>query len=328
MGIRKHCYFNPEYLIAHIDNLTKTYETGDCLFEKHDEMAVRTRHVFVAALRADSSTYNLFRTYSVEKFAAKPLEGPKNPHEFKISSAFSVTGAAQFFTPPWEEEMEISGKQVFSDTKFPQPHNITELALGEMWNLYGATVRLSVIVNVGPGLPSNSDVKQIARNFSWGLNLGSRTPSLKSENSNLSMSDGKKSEAEKEMSKSVASREAPSKEKSVTLREPIFSRTFTRRATFASIKNKESEERLRTMETNIENELKLMLNQHYEGGAKLYYRLAPEQAPKGTTRNDSTAAGEVQKETDSYMKKPQVRIRIDEIAGIKDLAPQSAELVC
>ena len=54
----------------------------------------------------------------------------------------------------------------FRDTEFPKPHNITELALDEMWAIYSTDVQFSVVVNIGPGLPNDDDVKQMAKRFS------------------------------------------------------------------------------------------------------------------------------------------------------------------
>ena len=126
--------------------------------------------------------YNLFRSYECPK-KAKLLEGPENPSKYKISRAFAVTGAAKYFTPTWKEHMANGGRTSFSDTKYPKPHNITELALDEMWGLYGKDVPISVIVNIGPGLPNYSDLKQIAKRFSWGLQFEAKRNSQTSRTS-------------------------------------------------------------------------------------------------------------------------------------------------
>ena len=80
-----------------------------------------------------------------------------------------MTGASKYFTPDWIEQLESSGKVRFRDTEFPKPHNITELALDEMWAIYGTDMQLSVVVNIGPGLPNDDDVKQMAKRFLWRL---------------------------------------------------------------------------------------------------------------------------------------------------------------
>ncbi|MCJ1475375.1 hypothetical protein MMC13_004037 [Lambiella insularis] len=152
--IFQHCYYLPERLVEQIDLLTKTYGTGDRLYYTNSN-GPRCKHVFVAALNTHRGAhvgYNLFRTYEAPT-GTHVLKGPEQPSRFKISSAFGVTGAAEYFTPPWTESILGAGNLQFFDTKFPKPHKITELALDEMWALYGVDVEISVIVNIGPGLP-------------------------------------------------------------------------------------------------------------------------------------------------------------------------------
>ena len=160
-----HRYLDTTSLVQQVDSRIQVYGTGDYLFEC-DPQGARTRHVFVAALTADGGGYNLFRSYEIPTSAKLPqklLEGPENPDSFKISHAFAVTGAARYFTAPWKEQMASSGKTKFYDTKFPEPHNITGLALNEMYGIYGTDVPLSVVVNIGPGLPNDADVQDITR---------------------------------------------------------------------------------------------------------------------------------------------------------------------
>lgn len=173
LRLLQHCYYDIERLVEQVELLTQSYGTGDHLFEPDTKVA-RTRHVFVAALASDATSYNLFRSYEIPKSAKSPgklLEGPGDPSSFKISRAFGVTGAARYFTKSWKEQMASSGNISFSDTKFPNPHNITGLALDEIWGIYGTDVPLSVVVNIGPGLPNGVDVERIARRFSWGSRL-------------------------------------------------------------------------------------------------------------------------------------------------------------
>ncbi|KAL9038521.1 MAG: hypothetical protein Q9214_005247, partial [Letrouitia sp. 1 TL-2023] len=163
MRLMQHSYFDTERLVEQIDRLTEFYETDQHMFFTPPN-STRCKHVFVSALKTDSKEtnlgYNLFRTYHYPE-GAKVLDGC-DPRKFKISHAFGVTGAAKHFTPPWKK-----GKLKFLDVKFPSPHNITELALNEMWGLYGTDVQISVVVNIGPGIPSAFDYKKIARRFSW-----------------------------------------------------------------------------------------------------------------------------------------------------------------
>ncbi len=128
------CYYDTERLVEQVEYLTQIYGTGDFLFDP-DAAGARTRHVFVMAMASDTGSYNLFRSYDTSKptpLASNLLEGPQNPSSFKISRAFGVTGATRYFSKPWEEQMERSGKMKFSNTKFPEPQNTTSLAMDEM----------------------------------------------------------------------------------------------------------------------------------------------------------------------------------------------------
>ncbi len=145
-------------IVKQVDRLIEDYNTNGCLFESRPQGA-RTRHVFVAASqpgcrRCGDITYNIFRSYETSKTAKLPQwlrEGPANPSSFKISSAFEVTGTSISVIPECSEEMEISRKISFIDTKQPRLHNITGLALDEMWAIHGSDVPISVVVNIGPG---------------------------------------------------------------------------------------------------------------------------------------------------------------------------------
>jgi hypothetical protein len=327
-----HCYFNPERLVEQIDSLTRVYGTGKYLFDNRAG-EVRTRPVFVAALRSDASGYNLFRTYEIPGDARMPhklLEGPKNPSQFQISRAFGVTGAAKYFSPPWNEQMSQSGRTLFNDSKYPKPHNITELALDEMWGLYGKEVPLSVIVNIGPGLPSKSDVKQIAQRFSWGLTPPSNT------SSDAKRPRSPTHDEEEEERKKRARFESPEPDngntttpapKGLSIRFPQnvvdqeSNRTpgdkkqqLTRNNTFGSIKDRTVAKKLRRRETEIEQDIKKKLGAIYQGGGELYYRLAPDHAPQGTARNDSSAPGVTLDAILRFLKQPVIEIRISEIA--------------
>jgi hypothetical protein len=321
----RHCYFNPDRLVTQIENLTKEYGSGEHLFER-GTANVRTRYVFVAALRSDAKDYNLFRSYDIPKSARMPdklREGPKSPNSFKISRAFGVTGSAKFFSPPWKEQMSKSGGTRFNDNKFPKPHNITELALDEMWGIHGTEVPISVIVNIGPGLPSKCDVHQIARRFSWGLRtpLNSSTYSKRSRSPLTEAGDttNKRSRLDNENDDPPPPTEGPSvRFQETSLPEQLpkpgdRKSAMARNNTFGSINDRRVKQKLRRLETDIEVDIKSKLNNIYPNGSSLYYRLAPEQAPQGTAQNDSSAPGLTLDATMEFLEQPQVEIRIDEI---------------
>jgi Patatin-like phospholipase len=344
MRVFKHCYFDPDRLVGQINHLTNAYGTGNYLFaDKTDD--VRTRHVFVAALRSDSRGYNLFRSYPIPDSAKMPdrlLEGPVNPEHFEIARAFGVTGAARYFTPPWKEKMARSGKMHFSDTKFPKPHNITELALDEMWGLYGTEVPLSVIVNIGPGLPSTCDVKQIAQRFSWGLTLPAKISSPNKRLRSLVVDDAplpkKRNNLEREGNNAGAGSGGPTVRFNESADKALPSpgaavRPMQRIDTFGSISERKFKQKLKRYESDIERDIKKKLDHIYQGGSKLYYRLALDQAAPGTTQNDSSASGAAFDATLNFLKIPHVGMRIDEIADrmpkmhqLSEITPLRAEV--
>ena len=165
--------WNEQQLITYVDKLTKHYKVGDQLIDPHPVPhpdRPRCRYVFVAARQAhrsshDRSDYNLFRSYEIPPIP-ELLNGSSDPTAFRISHAFAVTGATPYFSRPWEEHIAAAGNTRFLDTTFPRPHNITLLALQEMWTLFGNDVPISVIVNIGPGFPPNADLYKISRRSS------------------------------------------------------------------------------------------------------------------------------------------------------------------
>ncbi|CAF9933917.1 MAG: hypothetical protein ALECFALPRED_005790 [Alectoria fallacina] len=310
LRLLRHCYFDTERLVEQVEFLTQVYGTGDRLFEPDAEDA-RTSHVFVAALASDARSYNLFRSYEIPtsaKLPTKLLKGPENPSSFKISRAFGVTGAAKYFTEPWEEQMASSGKVRFSDTKFPEPHNITELALDEMWGIYGTDVPLSVVINVGPGLPNDVDVKQIAQRFSWrsSPSLAQQAASTKRARSPTVLI-AKSNNVEHDVKRGSVRFHEDTEEQNSTI-EPViegeWNRADARTSTLGSIQ---------AGEDAIESDIKKKLNNIHPGNAGLYYRLAPTRAPQGTSRNDSSASGVVLDATLGYLNEPHVDAAINEI---------------
>ncbi|KAK5555249.1 hypothetical protein LTR46_006879 [Exophiala xenobiotica] len=121
----------------------------------------------------DQSKYELFRSYHAPADKTKgTLPGPE-PEKCRISQAFAAIGAAKFFLKPYKV-----GKSVFFDETFPQSHPITSIALDEVLGLYGSDVEISVLLNIGPGIPSEGDCRELdlmstgpmarlTRKFSW-----------------------------------------------------------------------------------------------------------------------------------------------------------------
>ena len=328
MRLFQQSYFDPGRLVEQIDRLTKLYGTGDYFFEDEPQGA-RTRHVFVAALNPDAQRYNLFRSYGIPASAALPaklLEGPEHPETFKISHAFGVTGAARYFAPKWEERMAVNGKTRFRDTKFPEPHNITELALNEMWGIYGTKVPLSVVVNIGPGQPSDNDVKLIARRFSWGLNKN-RSSNLRKERDPATSFPTPGAGKAILPPRPVGNIEPGTQRQSVhfsedTIKEDPDTDTNVgsdcpapppRRTTFGSIRDRGIDAKLRRLESQIEKDIRTKLETFHPGN-ELYYRLAPDKAPEGTAQDDSSESSMAFDTTVAFLSGDHIKSTINRVA--------------
>ena len=294
MRLIQHSYFDTDRLVEQIDQLTEFYETDKHMFFTPPS-GTRCKHVFVSALKTDSKGahlgYNLFRTYDCPK-GAKVLDGPSDPRKYKISHAFGVTGAAKYFTPPWKETSAKKVKSKFLDVLFPSPHNITELALDEMWGLYGTDVEISVIVNIGPGTPNASDCRSIAKRFSWPGKAATVSPSLPKRGP-FSGAKGLTTDSKRH--------DYPTDESEGSYRikfDQLISApagdaerrmAIARHTTFGSEQNVGIEEKLRRDENKIEVDIRKKLRIVYEKNTPPYYRLAPERSPPGTAQNDTSS---------------------------------------
>ena len=314
-----HRYFDTTRLVEQVDSWTQVHGTGDHLFED-DPQGARTRHVFVAALNSDAGGYNLFRSYEIPTSAKLPeklLKGPVDPDSFRISHAFAVTGAARYFTAPWKEQMARSGKTTFNDTKFPEPHNITGLALNEMYGIYGTDVPLSVVVNIGPGLPNDADVQDITRRFSW---IVSPPPAHESTPVNKARSPVFISSQSDSMDQDI---KGPSDhsfddtaERNPTT-EPVIkgkrNHSVARKLEVGSTNARGIDANLIKLQDDIDNDIKKMLDDIHPGYADLYHRLAPGIAPRGTPLDDSRASDVIRHATLSYLDEPRVNATINDL---------------
>lgn len=90
-----------------------------------------------------------------------------------MPEVFAATGAAKFFLKPFQID-----KTTFFDDTFPHAHPISSIALDEATALYGSQLEISVLLNVGPGIPSDNDCQELdlmcqgtmsrlSRKFSW-----------------------------------------------------------------------------------------------------------------------------------------------------------------
>lgn len=327
MRLTQHSYFDTDRLVEQIDHLTDFYETDKHMFFTPPD-GTRCKHVFVSALKTDSKGthlgYNLFRTYDCPK-GSKVLDGPPDPRKYRISHAFGVTGAAKYFTPPWKETSTTKGKSKFLDFKFPSPHNITELALDEMWGLYGKDVEISVVVNIGPGTPNASDCRNIARRFSWGSKAATTSPVFRKSGRSSGAKDmttvpkrvgsyGYETTDELPHDESEAphrikfDQKLPAHVGEMDKKTPI-----PRQSTFGSEQDVGIEEKLRRDETKIEVDIRRKLRNVYTRSPPPYYRLAPERSAPGTAQNDTSSPKASFDATTQYLQIPRVKASMDEV---------------
>ena len=326
MRLKQHCTYDRKRLIEQTEQLTEFYETNEYMFFEPPK-GTRCKHVFVSALKTDSKDrhlgYNLFRTYDHPNKGARVLEGP-NPRTYRISHAFGVTGAAKYFTTPWKEPSTNKKRLRFQDTKFPCPHNITELALDEMWGLYGEDVEISVLVNIGPGIPNKLDCKTIARRFSWGLTPTTTANRKQNHMSGASIAnndlqgglghDNPTIRAQESHSHDAATPQIkfdanlPTKAGDVHQRGHLLPRP-----TFGSDHHVPIEEKLKRSEDDIEDHIREKLRIVYPQNTPPYYRLAPEQSAPGTTQNDTVSPRTSFDATQRYLSEPKVKATIREL---------------
>ena len=304
MRLMQHCYFDTDRLVEQIDQLTEFYETDKHMFLT-PTTGTRCKHVFISTPKTNSKgthlKYNLFRTYDCPE-DSEVWAGPSNPRKYKISHAFGATGAAKCFTPPWEEPSATKRISTFLDTSSPSLHNITELALNEIWGLYGTDVEISVVINIGPGIPNASDCRHIARTVSWGKKAATTSPALPNRGP---VSDAKELNTDVN---AVGSHGHKQTEGLLHDRPQVFDRVnfnqgpptaptsyidrktpIARQSTFGSEGNVGIEAKLRRDETNIEDDIRKKLRSVYKEDTPPYYRLAPERSAPGTAQNDTSS---------------------------------------
>ena len=272
----------------HIDELTECYQTDKHMFFTPPE-GTRCKHVFVSALKTDSKDrhlgYNLFRTYDCPQ-GSNELEGLQNPRECKISHAFGATGAAKYFTPHRRQPTAIRAILKTLGIQSQSPHNITELALNEIWGLYGKDVEISVVVNIGPGIPNDPDLRNIARMFSSGTKE-TRSPALLTGRNSFQSDGSHKHEPPDGMPHDASGithqikcdQASPGPAGDVGRRISV-----TRQTIFGSERNIEIKDKLSTGESNIESNIREKLRNVYPEHTPPYYRLL---VPEGFIAVDS-----------------------------------------
>ena len=322
MRMMQHCYFDTDRLVEQIDQLTRFYETDKHMFLTPPP-GPRCKHVFGSALRPNSKCthlgYNLFRTYDCPE-NSKVLAGPSDPRKYKISHAFAATGAAKYFTPPWKEPSATEGISMFQDINSPSPHNTTELALNEMWGLYGTDVEISVVVNIGPGIPDASDCRQIAERFPWGTKAAFTNPVLPNRgptpNGKEVTTDVTAVGSHGHKQKEELLHDGPQVSHRVNFNQDppaALTSNTERKMPIAPQRTFGSEGNLRSEGTNIEDDIKKKLCKVYNESAPPYYRLAPERSAPGTAQNDTASPKASADAARHYVQLPWVEAIMEEL---------------
>jgi hypothetical protein len=257
--------------------------------------------------------YQIFRTYRTAQDAeARP--GP-DPAGCTIADAFASTSAAKYIF----ESFSVSNVK-FSDNGFPDPHNITDLAIDEAQSICGKHYPMSVVVNVGPGIPTQGDVWKLgglAKVFSFGTPDSGRGMPL------FETTAHRRTEPERDQEfRNLQTGVHPSKLLSPDTRA-------------MSPKNRKplkpmSQALIRELE--IESAIKARLAKEYPPATDLvgnerflYFRLGPSEAPKTTAVNDVFAADIVYKATEEYLKK--VRPQLDDVIASRCRSELSGPVV-
>jgi hypothetical protein len=234
-----------------------------------------------------------------ENVKARP--GP-NPATCTIADAFASTSAAKYIL----DSFSVSNVK-FSDNGFPDPHNITDLAIDEAQSICGRDYPMSVVVNIGPGIPTRGDVRKLgglAKVFSFGTPDSSRGMPL-FETMAHRRTEPKCDQASRVLQRGI---------NLSTVSTPDT--TGIRHSKIGNNVKPKSQAVLRELE--IESEIKARLEREYPPPAELvgrerslYFRLGPSEAPKTTAVNDVFAADIVYKATEQYLE--EVRPELDDI---------------
>jgi hypothetical protein len=236
------------------------------------------------------------------------LLGP-DPKFCEISEAFASTSAAKYLF----SSFKASNCNVkFSDSRFPYPHNITNIAIDEAQSILGKATPIALVVNIGPGLPTSKDVRAlagqlatIARAFSFGTDAALRGKALYQalEPNNVSSTSEKPAPNALRLPELVLIGTSRSSSDGHVLRGSWFRRPS-------------AVETVKRLRQGIQERL----NREYPPGEDtrgderpIYFGLGPDKAPKRTAVNDVFEAETTYKETLKYLEGRAPQIQLDEI---------------
>jgi hypothetical protein len=225
--------------------------------------------------------YQIFRTYKPRDEKSEYYCAGPDPAKCRISAACAATGAAKGVLQPYSLGL------TFFDSRFPDPHPISCLAINETFHMYGMKPSLSVVLSIGPGIPTDNDLKEydrLSRKFTW--------PGRKS----LQPFWGKPREATL-TAQSLQQQAGPGPDRSVTS------------TSWASSCSSSSDEEMR-----LQNTIREKLKDEY-GDANIYCRLGPLRSRDRLSLNDVTAVNVSNEEIKLYLDKEDTKKSIREAAA-------------
>jgi hypothetical protein len=293
-----------KHLIAKIDSILERNGLSPLLLDDKAEyvgegVEIRCKHAFaVGAIqfpKQGGPNYEIFRSYRTSKTPGPFYHPGPDPGQCKVSSACAATGATKYLLQPY-----TIGSTTYSDNGFPNPHNITDLALDEAYHLYGEKPPLSVIVNIGPGIPSDHDVEKLqnlSRKFSWPYWFSSSNRTKLSLKSTPNTSPASSSPIDSEWQLT----ESPSR----------------------SDTSSSSGSKAEKVERQIEATIKQRLQMDYKN-RKIFMRLAPPPARDELALNDTHVIGASSKAVDEFLEQDTTKERLREAARRYCIASSSA----
>lgn len=284
------------HLIAKIDHILERYELGPLLLDEdvqngEGEVEIRCKHAFaVGAIQVPNQSgpkYEIFRSYRTTKKSGPFYHAGPDPGTCKVSSVCAATGATKYLLQPY-----VIGSTTYSDNGFPNPHNITDLAMDEAYHIYGEKPPLSVIVNIGPGIPSDHDVEKLqslSRKFSWPPWLSNSSKTRSS-------------------SKSTSSTSTSSTSPTAIISDANLVESPSRSDTSSSSSSGAEE-----VERQIEANIRKRLDEDYHD-QKIFMRLAPPPARDELALNDVHVISTSSKEVDKFLGQDGTKERLKEAA--------------
>ena len=295
---------NQKRLIAKIDSIIDRYELCSLLLDDEERdgeegVEVRCKHAFaVGAVQFPQQgrpRYDIFRSYRTTKTSGRFYHSGPDPGTCNVSSICAATGATKYLLRPY-----TIGSTTYSDNGFPNPHNITDLAMDEAYHIYGEKAPLSVIVNIGPGIPSDHDIKKLQnlpRRFSWPFWLSS--------------SDRTRSSLDPTTKTSLTSSTSTTSDHNL-VRSPVRSDT-------SSSSSSEAEE----VERQIEAKIKDRLQTDYQD-RKIFMRLAPPPSRDELALNDVHVIMASSEEVEIFLKRDRTKDLLTEAARRYCVDPSAA----